>query len=108
MKIKATRKEIVNGSSDILSIGYCGASALLRGQEPIAYTCGIYGWNFDVYQIDGKTICTGYRNMPGRRPRNLDEYERRAAEIDAKYYELTYDERCEQINALLREFLAQA
>ena len=32
-----------------------------------AYTCGIYGWNFDLYDIDGVAITTGYRGMIGER-----------------------------------------
>ena len=108
MKFRTTRKEIVNGSSDILAIGYCDAYNLLTFCDPIAYNSGVYGWNYDVYSVGNKTICTGYRNMPGRRPNNLSEYERRAREINAKMWEISNEERREQLDALRREFLAQA
>ena len=83
MKIKTTRKAIVNSSSNIVSVGYCDLSTLLRYHSPIAYTCGVYGWNFDVYEVNGLTICTGYRGMPGRRANNVCEYEQ-AAKSDLK------------------------
>ena len=69
MKVKTTRKAIVNGSYNVKCAGYCDLSHLLNNHSPIAYTCGVYGWNFDVYEVYGVTICTGYRNMPGARDR---------------------------------------
>ena len=50
MSFKTTRKSIVNStaSKDLLSVGYCGLATLLKNHSPIAYTCGVYGWNFDV------------------------------------------------------------
>ena len=81
MKIKTTRKAIVEQSYKIISIGYCDACYLLKYHAPIAYTSGIYGWNFDVYDIDGVTICTGYRNMPGTLEKNVYEYNKKAKEV---------------------------
>ena len=65
MKYKTTRKAIIEGYRRIFSIGYCGAQYLLKGESATAYTCGTYGWNFDVYDVDGVALCTGYRGMPG-------------------------------------------
>lgn len=107
MKLKTTRKAIVNASTDIISIGYCDAATLLRNHNALAYTCGVYGWNFDVFEIDGKTICTGYRNMPGRTAKNVGEYEKKARAI-MEQYSRNYEERCEDVEKLLHEFLAQA
>lgn len=62
MKRKITMKEIRENYSNIIQVGYCELQNLLRGQEPKYYTCGIYGWNADIYEIDNKTvIVTGYR-----------------------------------------------
>ena len=107
MKYKTTRKAIVNGSTNIVCAGYCDLSALLRNHSPIAYTCGIYGWNFDVYEIDGLTICTGYRGMPGRRANNIREYEDRARAI-MEDYSRDYDSRCAAVEKLLHDFIKQA
>lgn len=107
MKFKTTRKAIVNGSSRLVSAGYCDLQILLRNHSPIAYTCGVYGWNFDVYEVYGLTICTGYRNMPGRTANNIREYEGRACEI-MRADSLTWEQRDAEIEKLLEEFCAQA
>lgn len=68
MKFKTTATAIRNGYCKIISVDYCMAQRLLRYRSPIAYTCGVYGWNFDVYDVSDITpstvICTGYRGMP--------------------------------------------
>lgn len=107
MKFKTTRKAIVEGSSKIVSAGYCDLQYLLRYHEPTAYTCGVYGWNFDVYMIDNLTICTGYRNMPGKTANNIREYEEKAKKI-AENWNIPYEEKKEQIENLLHEFIKQA
>ena len=107
MKFKTTRKAIVNGSVNLVCAGYCDLSTLLRNHSPIAYTCGVYGWNFDVYDVYGLTICTGYRNMPGRRANNIGKYERKARAIMDEYTR-NYEERCTDVEKLLQEFIAQA
>lgn len=107
MKYKTTRKSVVENSTNIIAVGYCGADHLLRGIEPRAYTCGMYGWNFDVYEVHGLTICTGYRGMPGRNAKNLDEYERKAREIWEDYYR-PYEDRRAEVSELLERFCAQA
>lgn len=109
MKYKTTRKAIVSGTpaNRLVCAGFCDLQMLLRNHEPVAYTAGVYGWNFDVYEVYGMTICTGYRGMPGRRANNIGEYEAKAWEI-RENYSAPYDERMEKIENLLREFCAQA
>ena len=105
MKIKTTRKAIVAGSPRLVSAGYCELQTLLRYHSPIAYTSGVYGWNFDVYEIHGLTICTGYRGTPGRRANNAGEYERKAREAVKR---LGYEEAKAEVEQLLIEFCNQA
>lgn len=107
MKFKTTRKAIVNSSTNLVCAGYCDLQSLLYNHSPIAYTCGIYGWNFDVYEVYGLTICTGYRGMPGRRANNIGEYERKANAI-RENYDIPYEKKKEAIEALLMEFCRQA
>lgn len=107
MKFRTTRKEIVAGSVNIVYAGYCDLQCLLRNHCPVAYTCGVYGWNFDVYVIDDLTICTGYRNMPGRRANNIREYEQRAQEI-MEDYNRPYNDRSADVEKLLQEWIKQA
>ena len=109
MKYKTTRKAIVAGTpaNNLVCAGYCDLSNLLWGHEPIAYTCGVYGWNFDVYEVYGKTICTGYRDMPGRKANNEAVYEGKARAISDNY-DLSWEERRDRIESLLKEFCEQA
>lgn len=105
MKFKTTRKAVVAGSSNIVCVGYCDLQYLLRYHSPIAYTCGVYGWNFDVYEVNGLTICTGYRGMPGRRANNIGKYEQAAREaVDT----LDWKEAKKEVERLLFEFCKQA
>lgn len=107
MKFKTTAKELRAGCPRIVSAGYCDLQYLLRTREPIAYTCGVYGWNFDVYEIDGLTICTGYRGMVGPRANNIREYEAKAEKIWGDYTR-TWEDRKTEADKLLLEFVAQA
>jgi len=66
MKYKTTAKAIKEGYHKIISCGYCDLQSLLSYRSPTAYSAGVYGWNFDVYDIDGVAIATGYRGMPSK------------------------------------------
>ena len=107
MAFKTTEKAIRSSSDRIVSAGYCELQFLLRHHSPVAYTRGVYGWNFDVYEIDGLTICTGYRRMIGRRAKNAAEYNERARVI-WEDWNRDYDDRAAEVERLLHEFTAQA
>lgn len=79
-------------------------SYLLNNHSPIAYTCGIYGWNFDVYEVYGVTICTGYRNMPGARLKKISEYEEKARAILSWEDKRPFEEKQIAVENLLKEF----
>lgn len=106
MKYRTCIKDIRN-SANPLYIPYGGAQFLLKPFEPCAYTAGVYGWNFDVYEFPQATICTGYRGMPGRRAKNYAEYDKRAEKIYTDP-SLTYEQQKELIKSLFQEFIAQA
>lgn len=103
MKVKTTRKAIVNGCLKVRYEGYCGLQYLLRNHEPFAYTYGVYGWNFDVYEVYGLTICTGYRGMPGKRLVDSSRFEKQAEKIWQWDYPASYEQKCELTEALLKE-----
>ena len=109
MKFRTTAKAIRQSGGKIISIGYCGAAHLLSHHSPIAYTCGVYGWNFDVYEVDGVTICTGYRGMPGKTVdyKILDKYEKAARAIVEEWGKRTYAEKGKAIEDLLSAFLKE-
>lgn len=108
MKFKTSAKELKEGVPEryLRRAGYCDLQALLNYEEPIAYSYGRYGWNFDVYKIGSYYITTGYRGMVGERANNTEEYERKAQEILYKSGK-DYDGKKAQISALLDEFIHQ-
>ena len=108
IKFKTTAKAIKQGGGRILSVSYCGMQELLSYHSPIAYAAGVYGWNFDVYAVNGVTICTGYRGMPGKSVNYelLREYETKAEKIHYNR-DIPYEAKPELIDELLREFLSR-
>jgi hypothetical protein len=64
VKYKTTSKAIRSGYYHVITAGYCELDSLLKHRSPVAYNAGCYGWNYDVYDIGGIAICTGYRGMP--------------------------------------------
>lgn len=103
MKIKLTNKTVKSAFRNIRRAGYCELQHLLRGTQPVAYTCGIYGWNYDVYEVHGITICTGYRNMPGVSLIETSEFEEAARNI-WEDYNRPWDERQKEVYELLENF----
>ena len=101
MKYKTTAKEVRDGYYKIISVGYCELQGLLSYKSPVAYTRGLYGWNFDVYDIDGVAICTGYRGMPSKN--STTDY-KLVREYEAKADGKTAEEK----EVLIREFIAKA
>lgn len=106
MKFRTTRKAIVNGTptNKLFQCGYCDMAHLLNYHSPIAYTCGVYGWNFDVYIVNGLTITTGYRNCCGKwiNYELLREYENRAKAVFRN--DETYGKREKLVEEILSEF----
>lgn len=103
MKIKITRKAAAK-MQNVRCAGYCDLQDLFRGVEPVAYTSGVYGWNFDVYAFMGLTICTGYRGMPGTRAKGIRAYNRKAHAILSDYNRPIAD-RMADVAALRDEFV---
>ena len=109
MKFKASKKQIIDGYWLTISIGYCDLQNLLNYEEPIAYTCGNYGWNADIYQITPNiAIVTGYRPF-GNVKANYDlnrKYEKEAGKIISNYDAgLTYDQKKEKVRKLIDELV---
>lgn len=106
MKTKLTNKQVKQMFPNIKTAGYCDLQFLLNNVEPIAYTCGVYGWNYDVYYINGVAIATGYRNMPGEHLEKISEYNEKARAILSWENKQSYDEKRKCIDELLKEFCA--
>lgn len=108
MKFRTTGKAI-KANYDAVALGYCEAQTLLRTIDPIAYTCGVYGWNADIYTNGRKAIVTGYRPI-GREPKlTVDEvrtYEAAAMVIQSDYHK-PYEQRQKELAELLEDFFAK-
>lgn len=60
-KFKTTKKTIMSTNANVYKAGYCDLDQLFKYRDANAYTCGVYGWNADIYQIGNVVIVTGYR-----------------------------------------------
>lgn len=101
-----TNAQLNNTNAHIVRVGYCGAQCLLRGLNAYAYNRGVYGWNWDAYDIGGGvTICTGYRNLTGASVHYLDLEER--AEKIVYDYSIDWRERDKMIEELRAELVAR-
>lgn len=105
MKFKTTRKAVKENGGVIMEVGYCDLQSLLRYVDPIAYTCGVYGWNADIYNFGKIVIVTGYR--PFGNYSNYDivrEYELKARKI-VDDWDIDWETRKNEVSKLLDEFV---
>lgn len=56
MKFKTSTRAIKEWyhKDNIFQCGYCDFSHLFALTEASGYTCGVYGWNFDLYEGDAR------------------------------------------------------
>lgn len=81
LKVKVTDRQLREGYYTI-EVGYCDAQNILRFANARFYNYGVYGWRYDVYELDWNlAICTGYQPIKSI-PEKLN---RRAVEIIEKY-----------------------
>ena len=105
-KMRITRNDLRANFGKVLAVGYCDAVNLLQYSSPFGYACGVYGWNFDAYEVGGVAICTGYR--PAGKSVKYDllrEYEAKAEKI-AKRKSWKRETKARKVAELLREFVA--
>lgn len=105
MKHKTTKKEVSYWYGKKICVGYCDLQYLLKYQYAEAYTCGVYGWNADIYEIDGNTaIITGYRPFGNIHPdyEITWAYNKQAKEIQRTN---EYNTAEEKTNELLQKFI---
>lgn len=101
MKYRTTAKALREGYYTIISVGYCGLQCLLSYESPIAYSAGVYGWNFDVYQFGGVAIATGYRGMPS-------QHSKADYQLIREYEDKAQGKTAEEKRALIKGFIGKA
>ena len=108
MKVKITRNDINTNFVKVYSVSYCGAQSLLSVLEPFGYNAGVYGWDYDAYDMgNGICITTGYR--PIGEHANIDKlrlYEQSAERILYDYNK-PWTVRQDEINSLLNNFISE-
>ena len=105
MKFRTTTKYIKENYSNIISVGYNQIPTLLRNHNAIAYTAGIYGWNYDIYDIDGVAICTGHYGMPTKISKNAKKYELQARRFIENYDFTDYYIDINKVNTVIEKML---
>ena len=103
MKKRITKKELFSSFTNIKSARAYELQSLLFNHEPIGYACGSCGWDYDIYEVYGVTICTGYRNTPKNELKEVELYEQKAKKILSKRFDCTKKD-MEKIENLLKEF----
>ena len=110
MKFKATKKQMLEGYSKIISVGYCNIDYLLRYEAAIAYSAGRDGWSCDYYDIGGTLISTGYAPLGGKAVsvdyETSQKYNELACEI-ACDYSIEWSTKKEKVRSLLEEFIQE-
>lgn len=105
-KAKTTRKWVASYYT-CYGTGYCNLQYLLRFQEPRFYTCGVYGWNCDIYTFGDYAITTGYRGMISHVDTQWElgkKYDDEARKI-LNDSSLNYEQKEQKVNKLLKDFL---
>lgn len=108
MKTRTTKKFVNEHCSNIFYTGYCDLYYLLYYKTPLWYTCGIYGWNSDIYQfyIGNReiTIVTGYRPFGEHRILNSDKYNTKAKNV-LDDVAIPYNDKVAMLNNLIVEMV---
>lgn len=82
MSLELKKRDVMENYYTI-PVGYCDLQRLLRYEDKIGYTAGVYGWNADIYAFGNVAIVTGYRPFgEWERPQGIiKKYEDKAEKI---------------------------
>lgn len=64
MKEHITRKKVRESFTAVVLCDEINNIADLCGIPPEYYNAGVYGWNWNLYNMDGVAVVGGYRNYP--------------------------------------------
>ena len=111
MKARVTAKDLRSMfKGKAITLGTQEPYYLLRYHNPDFYTCGIYGWNFDAYDIDGVLIMWGDRGTFGKLADydRIRFYEDKAKEICGELYKTqTQEQVIQRLNGLIKDFIGE-
>lgn len=101
---KITRNDI--NKKRMVALGYCQIQHTLNlfGRDyKVGYNAGVYGWNYDLYNINSTSVVTGY-NVPFEKYSNKDIKEKLIA-LENKISKCSWKEFEENKEGLKKEFL---
>lgn len=104
-KIKKITRNNIN-QENMVVLSYCQCQTALNRyayNNKVGYNAGIYGWNYDLYRVNGVDIVTGY-NCPCENKSNKDIKAKLIA-FENKLQELSLREVYENEEELKKEFL---
>ena len=108
MKFKITNKQVKENYSNRIFANEI--DNLLIYENPVAYNNGVYGWNYDIYEINPSTcIIKGYRNFPPAKKADYSkqkEYSEKARTI-LNDYSKPYETQKNRLRELLNNFVAE-
>lgn len=110
MDIRITKKDLQSNYYYIVKAGYCEFQTLLRNvANEVGYARGVYGWNWTAYEVlssnsDRVVVCTGYRDMTGKRIKGLGKFEQKAKKIWDWDNPATYISKQKQAKNLAKKF----
>lgn len=113
MKVKVTQRQVLDNYCYVISVGYCDLQYLLQFKSPNYYTCGVYGWNSDIYDLgNGVALSTGYRpfgNLKASYYHITRKYNEKAKKIINNYYnsKIKIETRDRQLDKALKDFVKE-
>lgn len=105
MKFKTTKKAIMNGYDNVISVSYGSLQRLLSCEREIAYTTRAEGWAADIYVFYNTAIVTGYAPFGNFKPSHelCLKYNDRAEEIRNNGYDTEAKDLRELIDSFIEE-----
>lgn len=108
MSLELKKKDVMENYFTI-PIGYCDLQRLLRYENKIGYTYGVYGWNADIYVLGNVAIVTGYRPFgEWEKPQGIvAKYEEKAKKILDDERIKSWETRRDKLHKLLEKFVQE-
>lgn len=107
MERKMLKKEVNGYYSNVISVGYCDLYYLLKCLDREGWTCGVYGWNADIFEVNKSTaIVTGYRpfgNISSNKYELNNKYNEKARKI-WNNSKMKYETKVVKVKLLLEEY----
>lgn len=100
---KITRNDINKNNMVALSSGQCQTIlSMFASDYKIGYNEGVYGWNYDLYEINGVDIVAGYR-IPYKSSENK-EVKKALIALENKVREMAGAEAWNNFDQLKKDF----